>query len=149
MIERIIQIVTTGSYPSAGDTLARFATDASHYLSQSGVLEDIDVQQTDEPLRLFEIRATVSAKARTLQEVSTTLRQAWTALAYTEFEASSCERYEDGTILRFVSAKREGGGQFVTGEIVAQGGPYAQLAERFEHEFGDMHGGLAPMPRRA
>jgi hypothetical protein len=148
MIERVIQMVSTGSYPSSGEGLARFATDAQHYLSQGGILEDVEVDPTDEPTRLLAIRATVTSRAQTLQDVSRTLRQAWTALAYAEFEASSCEWYEDGTILRFVTAMRQGGGVFVSGEVIAQGGPYAQLVERFEHDFGDMHGGLAPMPKR-
>jgi hypothetical protein len=50
-------------------------------------------------------------------------------------------------VLRFVTAKREGGGVFVTGEVIAKGGAYPQLAERYEHDFGDMRA-LVPMPKR-
>jgi hypothetical protein len=148
MIERVIQLVADNSYPSSGESLITFSTQAQHYLSQSGVLADLEIRQTDDPLCLLAIQAKVTSRAHTLQEVSMTLRQAWSALAYAQLEAASCERYEDGTVLRFVTATKQGGGLFVSGEVIAQGGAYAGLVGRFEHEFGDMHGGLVPMPRQ-
>jgi hypothetical protein len=148
MIERVIQMVSTGAYPLAGEPLARFSEDAQHYLTQGGILDDLFVETTDEPECLLRIEAAVTVRAQTLHDVSRTLRQAWTALAFTEFEAASCDRYSDATLLRFVTAKRESGGVFVTGEVIAKGGAYSDLAERFEHDFGDMRA-LVPMPKRA
>jgi hypothetical protein len=146
MIERVIQMLVADGYPSSGDKLAGLSVDAEHYLSQSGILEEVSVRQTGEPECLLAIQATVTSRAQSLQDVSTTLRRAWAALASSAFEASSCAWYQDATVLRFVTVMK--GGVFVSGEVVAQGGPYAQLVEKFEHEFGDMHGGLGPRPKR-
>jgi hypothetical protein len=148
MIERVIEAIASDGYPSSGDSLARFATDAEHHLSKSGMLEDVDVDQTGEAKCLLAIRATVTGRARTLQDVSTALRQAWAALGYSDFQAASCTWYSDATVLRFVTgiaSQRT----FVTGEIVARGGPYEKLVETFEHDFGDVHGGLSPMPGKS
>jgi hypothetical protein len=147
MIERVIQMVSSGTYPLAGEPLAQFTADAQMYLGQGGILDDLFVETTDEPNCLVRVEAVVTPRAQTLHDVSRTLRQAWTALAFTEFEAASCDRYSDATVLRFVTAKREGGGVFVSGEVIAKGGEYPKLAERFEHDFGDMRG-LVPMPTR-
>jgi hypothetical protein len=147
MIERVIEMVSTGAYPLAGEALATFSADAQHYLTQGGILDDVFVETTDEVGCLLRIEASVTSRAQNLHDVSRTLRQAWMALAFAEFEAASCDRYSDGTVLRFVAAKREGGGVFVSGEVIAKGGAYAQLAERYEHDFGDMRA-LVPMPTR-
>jgi hypothetical protein len=149
IFEHVIQIVTADRYPISGDELARFSVEVKHYLSRSGILGDVFVQETGRPESLLEIQAIVMDRANTLQEVSGALRQAWLAVAYSDFEAATCLWYANGTILRFVTAMdRERGGVYVTGEAIASGGPYERLVERFEHDFGDVHGGLGLMPPR-
>jgi hypothetical protein len=149
-IDHVIQSLSAAGYPISGDALATFSNAAELHFGKGGVLDHIDVHQTGELERLLEIRATVTKRAHTLQEVSAALRPAWAALAFSEFEASTCTWYQDGTVLRFATAAEQGGrgGMFATGEVIVSGGTYSSLVERFENEFGDMHAGLRPMPPR-
>src|SRR5262245_5359216 len=119
MIERVIRLAVTSNQPSSADNLAGFSADAVHYLGRTGVLDDIQVQHGGEPHCLLDIEAAVTDRAQTLQDVSATLKQAWTALAYSDFEASSCVWYADGAVLRFVTAMEQRS-LFVTGVVVAR-----------------------------
>jgi len=149
VIERVIEMIIAKAYPVPADKLSAFSMEAEHYLSRNGTLEAIEIHQTERPECLLEIRAMVAEKTKTLQEISAALREAWSALASAEFESASTVWYSDATILRFVTAMNRGQGTFyVTGEVVVDRGPYARLVERFEREFGDLHGGLAARPPR-
>lgn len=141
MIERVIDLVCQNARPGSGTNLEGFVTDADFYLWKSGFLDAIRVRQTDRPQRMLEIEATVTDKAQSLQEVAWALREAWTNLAYADFEASSCRWYREGTVLDFVTIMRERG-VFVTGRMFATGTSQAELVARFVRDFGPMYGEL-------
>ena len=146
VFESVISEVVSTASASSGDNLTGFVYDAEHYLSENEVLVDVSVRRTAEPRCLLVIDARVTDKATTLQDVASTLREAWVSLAYAEFEASSCAWYREATLLRFVTVM-SGPRLFVTGRVIASGGPYDRLVERFVREFGELHGPLDSVPK--
>lgn len=145
MIEGVIAAVRANSQPSFGDNLLGFSIDADHYVAESGVLVDVDVRTTRDAECLVDVRATVADHVQSLQEVSSALREAWTPLAYSDLQATSCIWYREATVLRFVTAMHDPG-LFVTGRIIARGGPQPRLVERFLKDFGALHGPLPSLP---
>ncbi|MGB2718033.1 MAG: hypothetical protein WBC51_27850 [Vicinamibacterales bacterium] len=145
MIEAVIQAVRGQGQPSSGDNLAGFAIDADHYVAEGGALVDVDVRTTDRPECLVEVRATVADHVQSLQDVASALREAWTSLAYSDLQATSCGWYREATVLRFVTAMQRPA-LFVTGRIVARGGPQERLVERFIRDFSALHGQLPHLP---
>ena len=143
VIDRLIEV---GS-PSSDTSLEGFVIDADHAIFMSHALTNSRVQITGDLRVLLAIDTTVSATTEKLQDVSRALRDVWAELAYKSFQASTITWYREATILRFATYSEQFG-MFVTGRIVASGGPYADLAHRFEQDFGKLHGPLPSLPTR-
>jgi hypothetical protein len=141
VIDRLIEV---GS-PSSGHDLEGFVADADHAIFMSHALTDSRVRLAGDSRALLAIDTTVSATTEKLQDVSRALRDVWAELAYKSLQASAITWYREATILRFATYAEQFG-MFVTGRIVASGGPYAQLVDRFERDFGKLSGPLPSLP---
>jgi hypothetical protein len=135
MIEKITSEIVTTLPPISGADLGGFTEDLRYALWKNrSVLASAQVERTPDPSRLLSVAVTVSDAAASLQDVKQSLLDVWRYCAYTYFQASSCDWYKEATVLRFVSviARKD---HFVSGQIIAGDGPYAQLVEEFEQQF--------------
>ena len=147
LIDSVIDGLMATAAPSSGDNLSGFVLDADHDLFElSSIFTDRRIRITDDPSCLVVIEATVSDSVETIQAVSQALRTLWIGLAYADFQASRTVPYREATVLRFATYMARGN-LFVTGRIVAGGGPYSNLAEEFERRFGKLSGPLATLPK--
>ena len=140
-IEPVIDRLIETAAPSSGADLDGFALDADYALFECAAIADRRLRTTDDPRCLVIIEASVSETVADLQEVGRALRIVWARLAYQDFQACTSVRYREATVLRFVTYLARGN-LFVTGCLVASGGPYARLVDRFERDFQKLDGSL-------
>jgi hypothetical protein len=140
VIERVIQHVLSTVPISTGYNLDGFEIDTEEFLGRS--FPDPIIRRTKEPTCVIDARATVGTGLSSLQDVSHELTTVWNAIAYSSFEASAIEWHRNATVLRFVTVISNEA-FCVTGRIVVSGGPYDQLVEAFERDFGPLRS-LAP-----
>ena len=132
MIERVIKQVLAAAPLSTGDNLLGFEIDFAEFVGRR--FHDVSVRRTKDPAWVLDARAAPGKRISSLQDVSRRLQAVWAAIAYPEFEASSCVWYREATVFRFVTAVSSEG-LCVTGRIVVSGGPYDRMVRVFERDF--------------
>ena len=145
LIDAVIDGLIATAHPSSGANLSGFAMDMDHALYMAKELAEFRIRRTDGPRCLLIVEATVADEAERLPDVSRALGRIWTDTAYAGFQASACVRYREATVLRFATHLASAN-LFVTGRIVAAGGPYTALVDRFERTFRKLSGPLPPLP---
>lgn len=146
MIERVISDIVRSIPPSSGDNLTGFVIDADHFFGQCEALESVAVNRSPNPLSLLEIRANAAMSVDTVQDLSRSLIDAWESIAYGHFQASAVHFYKEATVLRFITVI-SGDAFYVSGIVHVAGPNYPNLAQRFERDFGAMHGPLSSFSR--
>lgn len=130
-MDDVISRTIAWARPSDGDNLTGFIIDADHAFESTGMFDSVRIERTGDPRRLVVISLVARAAVPTLQDISGALRDAWSGLAYLGFQAVGIERFQDATVMTFVTAT-EDGGLCVTGEATATSPRYGQLVRDFE-----------------
>lgn len=135
MIERTIQRVMESTAPSSGDDLLGFEIDADHFFGENEALVNATVSRTEDLSCMLELRGEVADHISSLQQLSGVLNEIWQSLAYSHYESSSCEWYQEAMVFRFVTVI-SGDDFYVSGRMIVGGENYSRLVNRFENDFG-------------
>ena len=141
MIPELIARLRETIPPSEGDNLLGFQMDCDVFFGEADSIDDVAVAKTTDPYELLRIRVRLGPSAATLQDVSRALTTAWQSVAYSDFQATSLEWFQEATVLRFVTVI--GGARFyVSGCAIATGPTYPSLVTAFHRDFGALRGPL-------
>jgi hypothetical protein len=131
--------------PSEGDSLLGFKMDCDVFFAEDPLIDEVAVARTTDPSELLRIRVRLALNAATLQDVSRALTTAWQNVAYSEFQATSLEWFQEAIVLRFVTVI-SGARFFVSGCTVATGPTYPSLVSAFHRDFGSLRRPLRHLP---
>ena len=145
MIPELIARLRETIPPSEGDDLLGFEMDCDVFFGEGASIDNVAVTHSTDPCELLRIRVRLAPSAATLQDVSHALTTAWQNVAYSDFQATSLEWFQEATVLRFVTVI-SGARFFVSGCAVATGPTYASLVSAFHRDFGTLRGPLRHMP---
>lgn len=141
MIEEVISSVIENMRSSSNDVSEGFFLDVDHFLEECQALQSVQVESSSDPRSLVVATAEVDPSVDSIQDLTFALKEVWAAIAYLHFEATSIQWFKEATVLRFVTVISDDN-YYVTGTIRVAGPHYPLLAQRFERDFGDMHGPL-------
>jgi hypothetical protein len=134
MIETLIRQLADTLPPSSKGDLDGFSQDLDHaFWEARKVFASAKISLTSNPLRLIEVTATVVDNVANLADVTRTLQNIWASVAYTYFEASNCEWYREGVVLRFVSIIQQSR-FFVSGALVVEGDSCMWLIAEYQRK---------------
>jgi hypothetical protein len=141
MIEEVISSVIENMRSSSNDVSEGFFVDVDHFLEQCQALQSVQFEPSSDPRSLVVAIAEVDSSVESIQDLTYALKEVWGAIAYLHFEATSIQWFKEATVLRFVTVISDEN-YYVTGTIRVAGPHYPLLVQRFERDFGDMHGPL-------
>lgn len=145
MIESVISLVQLSSSPSSGDDLKGFVMDVDEAFYSASLFQESDVITSFDHSCLVKVHASIAPTIMSVQQISDALQQIAYRIGYQYLTATAITWYQEATVLRFVTVTTSNG-FYVTGMAVTTGSKYKKLVDRFDREFGNLHGPLKPYP---
>lgn len=145
IIEELIKEWSARLRLSSGDDLGGFLLDVDFAFDEVSGVTSVNCADSATSLSLVNVIVTFETGISSVQAIGDALSSGFRRLAYPSFQASSVAWYREATVLRFITAARDGN-LCVTGTMIGVTEKYDRLVDAYDYSFGSMGGRLQPFP---